>query len=79
MSSLPLLYTVPFLTPLLSYLLPPLSSTHIAALSEPSVLQFPSSVAGARAVMLFNLASIYCLQREVEKARKVLQQVCGWC
>ena len=52
---------------------------HKAALSEPSVLQFPSSVAGARAVMLFNLASVYCLQKEVEKARKVLQQVRGWC
>ena len=50
------------------------ASRPTSALSEPSVLQFPSSVAGARAVMLFNLASAYCLQKEVEKARKVLQQ-----
>lgn len=46
-----------------------------AALSEPSVLQFPDSVTSARAVMLFNLASVYCLKGEIEKARKFLQQV----
>uniref|UniRef100_A0A8C6WHZ8 CCR4-NOT transcription complex subunit 10 n=1 Tax=Neogobius melanostomus TaxID=47308 RepID=A0A8C6WHZ8_9GOBI len=37
-------------------------------------LCYPSSVASARAMMLFNLGSAYCLRSEYEKARKCLQQ-----
>ncbi|CAL1612207.1 unnamed protein product [Knipowitschia caucasica] len=35
---------------------------------------YPSSVACARAMMLFNLGSAYCLRSEYEKARKCLHQ-----
>ncbi|XP_068590729.1 CCR4-NOT transcription complex subunit 10 isoform X1 [Cebidichthys violaceus] len=37
-------------------------------------LCYPSSVTAARAMMLFNLGSAYCLRSEYEKARKCLQQ-----
>ncbi|XP_020789293.1 CCR4-NOT transcription complex subunit 10 isoform X3 [Boleophthalmus pectinirostris] len=37
-------------------------------------LCYPSSVASARAMMLFNLGSAYCLRSEYEKARKCLHQ-----
>ncbi|XP_034029637.1 CCR4-NOT transcription complex subunit 10 isoform X2 [Thalassophryne amazonica] len=37
-------------------------------------LCYPSSVASARAMMLFNLGSAYCLRSEYDKARKCLQQ-----
>ncbi|XP_034384978.1 CCR4-NOT transcription complex subunit 10 isoform X1 [Cyclopterus lumpus] len=37
-------------------------------------LCYPSSVTSARAMMLFNLGSAYCLRSEYEKARKCLQQ-----
>lgn len=36
---------------------------------------YPSSVSSARAMMLFNLGSAYCLRSEYEKARKCLHQV----
>lgn len=36
---------------------------------------YPSSVTSARAMMLFNLGSAYCLRSEYEKARKCLHQV----
>lgn len=36
---------------------------------------YPSSVTSARAMMLFNLGSAYCLRSEYEKARKCLNQV----
>ncbi|XP_061574144.1 CCR4-NOT transcription complex subunit 10-like isoform X3 [Cololabis saira] len=35
---------------------------------------YPSSVTAARAMMLFNLGSAYCLRSEYDKARKCLQQ-----
>uniref|UniRef100_A0A8C4T773 CCR4-NOT transcription complex subunit 10 n=1 Tax=Erpetoichthys calabaricus TaxID=27687 RepID=A0A8C4T773_ERPCA len=35
---------------------------------------YPSSVTSARAMMLFNLGSAYCLRSEYEKARKCLHQ-----
>ncbi|KAM6177038.1 CCR4-NOT transcription complex subunit 10 isoform 3-T3 [Erethizon dorsatum] len=35
---------------------------------------YPSSVTSARTVMLFNLASAYCLRSECDKARKCLHQ-----
>uniref|UniRef100_A0AAQ4NNG3 CCR4-NOT transcription complex subunit 10 n=1 Tax=Gasterosteus aculeatus aculeatus TaxID=481459 RepID=A0AAQ4NNG3_GASAC len=38
-------------------------------------LCYPSSVTSARAMMLFNLGSAYCLRSEYEKARKCLPQV----
>uniref|UniRef100_A0A8C2CIJ9 CCR4-NOT transcription complex subunit 10 n=1 Tax=Cyprinus carpio TaxID=7962 RepID=A0A8C2CIJ9_CYPCA len=38
-------------------------------------LCYPSSVSSARATMLFNLGSAYCLRSEYEKARKCLHQV----
>ncbi|XP_066539855.1 CCR4-NOT transcription complex subunit 10 isoform X3 [Hoplias malabaricus] len=37
-------------------------------------LCYPSSVSSARAMMLFNLGSAYCLRSEYEKARKCLHQ-----
>ncbi|XP_061631377.1 CCR4-NOT transcription complex subunit 10 isoform X5 [Phyllopteryx taeniolatus] len=37
-------------------------------------LCYPSSVTSARAMMLFNLGSTYCLRSEYDKARKCLQQ-----
>lgn len=37
-------------------------------------LCYPSTVTAARAMMLFNLGSAYCLRSEYEKARKCLQQ-----
>lgn len=37
-------------------------------------LCYPSSVASARAMMLFNLGSAYCLRSEYDKARKCLHQ-----
>uniref|UniRef100_A0A8C2CIG9 CCR4-NOT transcription complex subunit 10 n=1 Tax=Cyprinus carpio TaxID=7962 RepID=A0A8C2CIG9_CYPCA len=37
-------------------------------------LCYPSSVSSARATMLFNLGSAYCLRSEYEKARKCLHQ-----
>ncbi|KAJ0000568.1 hypothetical protein NQD34_012410 [Periophthalmus magnuspinnatus] len=37
-------------------------------------LCYPSSVASARAMVLFNLGSAYCLRSEYEKARKCLHQ-----
>ncbi|XP_019735528.1 CCR4-NOT transcription complex subunit 10 isoform X5 [Hippocampus comes] len=37
-------------------------------------LCYPSSVTSARAMMLFNLGSAYCLRSEYDKARKCLQQ-----
>uniref|UniRef100_A0AAQ4QAP8 CCR4-NOT transcription complex subunit 10 n=1 Tax=Gasterosteus aculeatus aculeatus TaxID=481459 RepID=A0AAQ4QAP8_GASAC len=37
-------------------------------------LCYPSSVTSARAMMLFNLGSAYCLRSEYEKARKCLPQ-----
>ncbi|CAN9514198.1 unnamed protein product [Ophioblennius macclurei] len=37
-------------------------------------LCYPSSVTSARAMMLFNLGSSYCLRSEYEKARKCLHQ-----
>ena len=45
-----------------------------AALAEDDVLAFPKTLQTARAVMLFNLASVFCLRRETDKARKALQQ-----
>lgn len=36
---------------------------------------YPSSVTSARAMMLFNLGSAYCLRSEYEKARRCLHQV----
>uniref|UniRef100_A0A8B9JYT3 CCR4-NOT transcription complex subunit 10 n=1 Tax=Astyanax mexicanus TaxID=7994 RepID=A0A8B9JYT3_ASTMX len=38
-------------------------------------LCYPSTVSSARAMMLFNLGSAYCLRSEYEKARKCLHQV----
>uniref|UniRef100_A0A8C7HYA5 CCR4-NOT transcription complex subunit 10 n=1 Tax=Oncorhynchus kisutch TaxID=8019 RepID=A0A8C7HYA5_ONCKI len=38
-------------------------------------LCYPSTVSSARAIMLFNLGSAYCLRSEYEKARKCLHQV----
>uniref|UniRef100_A0A8C6KX04 CCR4-NOT transcription complex subunit 10 n=1 Tax=Nothobranchius furzeri TaxID=105023 RepID=A0A8C6KX04_NOTFU len=38
-------------------------------------LCYPSSVTSARAMMLFNLGSAYCLRSEYDKARKCLHQV----
>uniref|UniRef100_A0A8D3E560 CCR4-NOT transcription complex subunit 10 n=1 Tax=Scophthalmus maximus TaxID=52904 RepID=A0A8D3E560_SCOMX len=40
-------------------------------------LCYPSSVTSARAMMLFNLGSAYCLRSEYDKARKCLHQVTG--
>ncbi|XP_078720024.1 CCR4-NOT transcription complex subunit 10 isoform X1 [Lampetra fluviatilis] len=37
-------------------------------------LCYPSSVSAARATMLFNLGSAYCLRSEYDKARRCLQQ-----
>uniref|UniRef100_A0A8K9WT84 CCR4-NOT transcription complex subunit 10 n=1 Tax=Oncorhynchus mykiss TaxID=8022 RepID=A0A8K9WT84_ONCMY len=37
-------------------------------------LCYPSTVSSARAIMLFNLGSAYCLRSEYEKARKCLHQ-----
>uniref|UniRef100_A0A8C4R381 CCR4-NOT transcription complex subunit 10 n=1 Tax=Eptatretus burgeri TaxID=7764 RepID=A0A8C4R381_EPTBU len=37
---------------------------------------YPSSVTAARAIMLFNLGTAYCLRSEFEKARTCLQQAC---
>ncbi|XP_037129806.1 CCR4-NOT transcription complex subunit 10 isoform X2 [Syngnathus acus] len=37
-------------------------------------LCYPSNVTSARAMMLFNLGSAYCLRSEYDKARKCLQQ-----
>uniref|UniRef100_A0A3B3DW01 CCR4-NOT transcription complex subunit 10 n=1 Tax=Oryzias melastigma TaxID=30732 RepID=A0A3B3DW01_ORYME len=37
-------------------------------------LCYPSSVAAARSIMLFNLGSAYCLRSEYDKARKCLNQ-----
>uniref|UniRef100_UPI00358FC8C4 CCR4-NOT transcription complex subunit 10 isoform X2 n=1 Tax=Myxine glutinosa TaxID=7769 RepID=UPI00358FC8C4 len=37
---------------------------------------YPSSVTAARAIMLFNLGTAYCLRTEFEKARTCLQQAC---
>ena len=37
--------------------------------------QFPDSLGHARAVMLFNTATIFCISRENDKARKALQEV----
>uniref|UniRef100_A0A8C8FDN2 CCR4-NOT transcription complex subunit 10 n=1 Tax=Oncorhynchus tshawytscha TaxID=74940 RepID=A0A8C8FDN2_ONCTS len=39
-------------------------------------LCYPSTVSSARAIMLFNLGSAYCLRSEYEKARKCLHQLC---
>ena len=36
---------------------------------------FPDSVAKAKAMVMFNLASVYCIRRETEKAKKALLQV----
>lgn len=42
--------------------------------SKQTPLFYPSSVSSARAMMLFNLGSAYCLRSEYEKARKCLNQ-----
>ncbi|XP_057690436.1 CCR4-NOT transcription complex subunit 10 isoform X2 [Corythoichthys intestinalis] len=42
--------------------------------SKQAPLCYPSSVTSARAMMLFNLGSAYCLRSEYDKARKCLQQ-----
>ena len=39
--------------------------------------KFPRTIEAARALMYVNLASAYCLQRQHEKARKCLEQVCS--
>uniref|UniRef100_A0A8C6KTL6 CCR4-NOT transcription complex subunit 10 n=1 Tax=Nothobranchius furzeri TaxID=105023 RepID=A0A8C6KTL6_NOTFU len=43
--------------------------------STQTPLCYPSSVTSARAMMLFNLGSAYCLRSEYDKARKCLHQV----
>lgn len=40
--------------------------------------KFPRTVEAARALMYVNLASAYCLQRQHEKARKCIEQVCSY-
>uniref|UniRef100_A0A674MPD1 CCR4-NOT transcription complex subunit 10 n=1 Tax=Takifugu rubripes TaxID=31033 RepID=A0A674MPD1_TAKRU len=42
--------------------------------SKQTPMFYPSSVTSARAMMLFNLGSAYCLRSEYEKARKCLNQ-----
>lgn len=42
-------------------------------------LCYPNSLSSARAMMLFNLGSAYCLRSEYEKARKCLHQVMNAC
>ena len=37
---------------------------------------FPASVQIAKGLTLLNLASLYCIRREIDKARKALLQVC---
>ncbi|XP_035247999.1 CCR4-NOT transcription complex subunit 10 isoform X1 [Anguilla anguilla] len=41
---------------------------------KPTPVCYPSTVSSARAMMLFNLGSAYCLRSEYEKARKCLHQ-----
>lgn len=45
------------------------------AAGKQTPLCYPSSVTSARAMMLFNLGSAYCLRSEYDKARKCLTQV----
>lgn len=47
----------------------------VCAAGKQTPLCYPSSVTSARAMMLFNLGSAYCLRSEYEKARKCLHQV----
>ncbi|XP_033957842.1 CCR4-NOT transcription complex subunit 10 [Pseudochaenichthys georgianus] len=46
----------------------------VEASGKQTPLCYPSSVTSARAMMLFNLGSAYCLRSEYEKARKCLHQ-----
>ena len=48
---------------------------YVHAAGKQTPLCYPSSVTSARAMMLFNLGSAYCLRSEYEKARKCLHQV----
>ncbi len=36
---------------------------------------FPSSTSNAKAMMLHNMATVFCLRRENDKARSAVQQV----
>ena len=36
---------------------------------------FPTTLTGARAIMLLNLCSVYCMRKEYDTAHKALQQV----
>lgn len=47
----------------------------VCAAGKQTPLCYPSSVTSARAMMLFNLGSAYCLRSEYDKARKCLHQV----
>uniref|UniRef100_A0A674NZ60 CCR4-NOT transcription complex subunit 10 n=1 Tax=Takifugu rubripes TaxID=31033 RepID=A0A674NZ60_TAKRU len=49
-------------------------SVAIFAFFKITPMFYPSSVTSARAMMLFNLGSAYCLRSEYEKARKCLNQ-----
>uniref|UniRef100_A0A4W6CIW4 CCR4-NOT transcription complex subunit 10 n=1 Tax=Lates calcarifer TaxID=8187 RepID=A0A4W6CIW4_LATCA len=46
----------------------------VYAAGKQTPLCYPSSVTSARAMMLFNLGSAYCLRSEYDKARKCLHQ-----
>ena len=39
--------------------------------------KFPETVVGARAVMMFNLSSLYAVKKDFDRARKTLLQVMG--
>uniref|UniRef100_A0A7N6F9W6 CCR4-NOT transcription complex subunit 10 n=1 Tax=Anabas testudineus TaxID=64144 RepID=A0A7N6F9W6_ANATE len=51
-----------------------LTSEQDQGFSVQTPLCYPSSVTSARAMMLFNLGSAYCLRSEYDKARKCLHQ-----
>ncbi|XP_042175065.1 CCR4-NOT transcription complex subunit 10 isoform X2 [Oncorhynchus tshawytscha] len=54
--------------------LEPVESWCVGTAGKQTPLCYPSTVSSARAIMLFNLGSAYCLRSEYEKARKCLHQ-----
>ena len=54
-----------------------MSAFHVSmsAFPGPQVHQFPDSLSRARAVMMFNTAAVFCITRDLDKARKALQEV----
>lgn len=53
----------------------PISHTSIPSYTGSQAHQFPDSLSRARGVMLFNMAAVYCITRDTDKARRALQEV----